>query len=350
MKSARTAAAVGITALAVLVAATPGARADDAGATTIGSVRTSSRTDDVGPEAVVSLHGVRRVGDLTVVYFSVGRTSDSAAGLPGFLGDQVATTGRVFRTVTSDAMVVDPATRTAYTPLTKDNEGCVVCSDHDGATWAFSRQTGVALVGYVALPALPAATTTVEVLVANRVFEDVPVADGPLEPVATPTDGDAVLLGQGWPRVDTSARATASDVRTYSIHPATTAVEKQDVTTRQGAGPAQYDLSASVLFDKDSAVLRPSALPPIQKVAAQLATARGTVLVTGYTDNLGSHEHGVQLSRERAAAVARALTPLLPPGTPVRTAGLAEADPVASNDTEQGRAQNRRVTITVKDN
>lgn len=77
--------------------------------------------------------------------------------------------------------------------------------------------------------------------------------------------------------------------------------------------------------------------------------AAGRVEVTGYTDNLGTAEHGLDLSRRRAAAVAKVLGPQLPKGVTLVTAGKGEADPVASNDTEAGRRLNRRVTITVKE-
>ena len=54
-------------------------------------------------------------------------------------------------------------------------------------------------------------------------------------------------------------------------------------------------------------------------------------------------DHGLELSRQRAQAVATALGQM--PGKSVAVKGLAEADPVAPNTTEQGRAQNRRVEI-----
>jgi outer membrane protein OmpA-like peptidoglycan-associated protein len=105
-----------------------------------------------------------------------------------------------------------------------------------------------------------------------------------------------------------------------------------------------------LLFDRDSAVLRPAARRIIEDLAGRLrAAAGGSVTVIGYTDNIGTARHGLILSRQRARAVADLLTRDLR-GTPIRITahGRGEQDPVVSNDTEQHRAQNRRVEITYK--
>ena len=105
------------------------------------------------------------------------------------------------------------------------------------------------------------------------------------------------------------------------------------------------------MFDKDFDAVRPAGREMIGRVAKELVSQKvsGSVEVTGYTDNLGSAEHGLDLSRRRAGAVAKALGPQLPKGVRVVTAGKGEADPVADNKTEAGRRLNRRVTIGVKE-
>ncbi|HYQ34079.1 MAG TPA: OmpA family protein, partial [Lapillicoccus sp.] len=72
----------------------------------------------------------------------------------------------------------------------------------------------------------------------------------------------------------------------------------------------------------------------------------GTIYIHGYTDNLGSHEHGLVLSAQRAEAVAQVLQDRLR-GYPVRlvTAGYGEEDPVADNSTAASQALNRRVMV-----
>jgi len=68
------------------------------------------------------------------------------------------------------------------------------------------------------------------------------------------------------------------------------------------------------------------------------------VQVLGYTDVTAGTPVNGPLSKERADAVAKALTPLLP-GVDITATAKAETDPIASNDTEAGRRQNRRVAI-----
>jgi outer membrane protein OmpA-like peptidoglycan-associated protein len=70
--------------------------------------------------------------------------------------------------------------------------------------------------------------------------------------------------------------------------------------------------------------------------------------VHGYTDNLGSAAHGLELSKERADAVAEHLRRSLGGyKIDIRAFGHGEADPIESNATEAGRQKNRRVTITL---
>ena len=74
-------------------------------------------------------------------------------------------------------------------------------------------------------------------------------------------------------------------------------------------------LDATVLFGRDSARLRPGAAGSIRRVARHLrSSGAGTVMVVGYTDDLGTAEHGLDLSRRRAEAVARVLRTELPAG------------------------------------
>jgi outer membrane protein OmpA-like peptidoglycan-associated protein len=72
-------------------------------------------------------------------------------------------------------------------------------------------------------------------------------------------------------------------------------------------------LDADVLFPKDSPVLRPLAHQRLRQLAAAIARrGPGSVLVVGYTDDLGTAQHGLVLSRRRAAAVSAVLRPVLP--------------------------------------
>lgn len=109
-----------------------------------------------------------------------------------------------------------------------------------------------------------------------------------------------------------------------------------------------FDLQAEVLFTKDTARLSSSAPSRIASVAREIEPQPGTeVRVYGFTDNLGSSSHGDALSEQRAVAVQRVLAQELC-GTAVTfdTHGFGERHPVATNATEAGRQQNRRVEIS----
>ena len=86
---------------------------------------------------------------------------------------------------------------------------------------------------------------------------------------------------------------------------------------------------------------------PVLAIAAQIP-AGATVEVEGHTDDQGTDAYNRTLSEARAAAVAAWLTANAGvPAASIRTAGLGETAPAASNADEAGRAQNRRVVITV---
>lgn len=106
-------------------------------------------------------------------------------------------------------------------------------------------------------------------------------------------------------------------------------------------------LQSEVLFAKDSADLSGRADARIAEVAAEIkANGPQTVLVCGFTDNLGTYAHGEILSTERAQAVHKALASKLgASGIAYEVVGRSEDDPIADNSTEEGRKKNRRVEV-----
>ena len=108
-----------------------------------------------------------------------------------------------------------------------------------------------------------------------------------------------------------------------------------------------FALQAEVLFAMDSAALSPDANDRIQGIAAEIKKQKATsVRVFGFTDNLGTHEHGVVLSKERADAVQKALSLSLGPDVTFEIRGYAEDYPISDNSTEDGRKKNRRVEVS----
>ena len=109
-------------------------------------------------------------------------------------------------------------------------------------------------------------------------------------------------------------------------------------------------LSSDLAFPKNSAALSDAAKAKVADIAGDVRAAklRGTIIIDGYTDNLGSAEHGLTLSQDRAEAVAEYLRSRLGSyDIGIRSFGHGEASPIASNATEAGREKNRRVTITL---
>ena len=107
----------------------------------------------------------------------------------------------------------------------------------------------------------------------------------------------------------------------------------------------------NVQFEYDSAMITAASMRDIQGLADAIVSRSlsGTIYIHGYTDNLGSHEHGLVLSAQRAEAVAQLLQDRLH-GYPVRlvTAGYGEEDPVTDNANAANQALNRRVMVLWK--
>lgn len=108
-------------------------------------------------------------------------------------------------------------------------------------------------------------------------------------------------------------------------------------------------LGADVLFAVDAADLTPAAQAVIDEaVVALQARAPGTVLVTGHTDSTASDAYNLDLSQRRADAVAAALAQRIDTAAyPIQAEGRGEGEPVDDNGTEEGRAANRRVELTI---
>ncbi len=107
-------------------------------------------------------------------------------------------------------------------------------------------------------------------------------------------------------------------------------------------------LDSSVSFDFDSAAIKSTFEPTLNKVADVLARYdRTEIVVVGHTDSIGSESYNQRLSEDRALSVASYLTARGVAGNRMQTRGQGEQSPRASNDTPQGQAANRRVELYV---
>ena len=100
-------------------------------------------------------------------------------------------------------------------------------------------------------------------------------------------------------------------------------------------------------FDTNKAELKPESDAAVQEIAKLLKQDPSLkLLVVGHTDNVGGYDTNMTLSDRRAAAVFQTLTAKhgIAPGR-LRAVGVGMAAPVAPNETEEGRAKNRRVEL-----
>ena len=103
-----------------------------------------------------------------------------------------------------------------------------------------------------------------------------------------------------------------------------------------------------VNFDFDKSNIRPDAEPILEEAAKTLKDeSQLTVSVNGYTDGIGTAEYNQRLSERRADSVKNYLEKLGVAGGRLTAKGFGKSNPVATNDTAEGRAQNRRVELIV---
>jgi outer membrane protein OmpA-like peptidoglycan-associated protein len=117
--------------------------------------------------------------------------------------------------------------------------------------------------------------------------------------------------------------------------------------TRDSARGLIVNMS-DVLFDTGSYTLKPGAREKLAKISGIVLAHPGLNLqIEGHTDSVGSDEFNQALSEHRAAAVQDFLIEQGVPGSKVTARGFGKTQPVASNDTAEGRQRNRRVELVV---
>jgi outer membrane protein OmpA-like peptidoglycan-associated protein len=101
----------------------------------------------------------------------------------------------------------------------------------------------------------------------------------------------------------------------------------------------------SIFFDFGSARLRPESTPELERIRRMLAQYGEPVVIEGHTDAIGSDEDNLDLSQRRADAVRDYLVEHGADAGLISTEGKGESEPVADNDTDDGRQANRRVVL-----
>jgi outer membrane protein OmpA-like peptidoglycan-associated protein len=120
------------------------------------------------------------------------------------------------------------------------------------------------------------------------------------------------------------------------------------VTVTRKGDDIILNMPGNVTFRTDSADLNANFFKVLDGVALVAKKYDKTIIeVAGHTDNVGSSEYNRQLSQRRASAVTRYLVGRGVDDSRLMTAAGGEEHPIAGNSTEQGRAANRRVEVTL---
>lgn len=119
----------------------------------------------------------------------------------------------------------------------------------------------------------------------------------------------------------------------------------------QKRGMLVVEMPEAILFDTGKSDLKPGGIAAVQEMTAALATIPDRRFqIVGHTDDRGTEEMNWKLSLSRAMSVLRVMRSAGMPPQRISVAGYAWFQPDAPNDTEEGRAQNRRIELVLTPN
>jgi len=129
-------------------------------------------------------------------------------------------------------------------------------------------------------------------------------------------------------------------------------VATHTVSIQMGRDGLVISLREAGFFNSGSAVPKPETLPTLRQIAASLGRTQYDMRIEGHTDNVPIHtaefDSNWELSSARATHIARIFLDIKAmPAERLSAAGYAEFHPVASNETPEGRSENRRVDLVV---
>lgn len=206
------------------------------------------------------------------------------------------------------------------------------------ATTEKSLKAGESATVTLVYPAPPAEATSMLVLVDGFLPVQVPI-----QPVGSAALKDDPVL---------HVANTPTDELFQNVAPLICGTEGS-ATPVAPKSPSSYRLPSDALFAFGSAALSPAAAGAIDVLAKQVTATSGTVTIEGHTDAVGSDADNQKLSEARAESAKQAISAKLGNSFEYKTVGFGETKPVAANtnpdgsDNPDGRAQNRRVEITI---
>lgn len=237
----------------------------------------------------------------------------------------------------SGISLVDIENHQRYLPLT-DGDGKCLCTQHGTAT--LQPRHATQLYAYFPSPPSGVDVITIEVPQAG-LFRDVPLRSLG-HPPALPTG-----LPEGKKQPERRPTEISTEPEIVPLISRGFDTESNNASQREG-DESTVHLSARVLFDLNKATLRSGAREELQEVGRKIADADPSeVDIDGHTDSTGSPDINIPLSENRAQAVKEELQGIVDDdGIEYVAEGHGADDPIADNDTEEGRQANRRVTIT----
>ncbi|TQN30926.1 OmpA family protein [Haloactinospora alba] len=231
--------------------------------------------------------------------------------------------------VVTGVSLIDTKERKQYLPWQKGNEDCY-CSNFEeehgdrripaGETWDF----------WAAFPSPPQERDQVSV--------GTPITP-PLHEIPIKKDGE---IPEEFPKNKNLENSRILDLR---------GIEENEETgnSRDETGEeVSVRLSSDVLFDVEESKLTSKADDNLKQVAKEIDESNAEeVKIDGYTDNTGNDSINDPLSKDRAESVEEKLEKLVTrPGIEFDSEGHGSSNPVADNNTEEGREKNRRTTVT----
>lgn len=292
-----------------------------------------------GQPIIGAVHGVRRVDGATAVYYSVATSGTSGAALSSSKAFEPRSTPYKIGQAAA-VEISDPVALKGYRPLTVDGSGGLVSN-----VSALKAAPGEFVSIYALLPELPAETTEVDLQFEWGVsVTGVPVADGALLP---DVPAEFVPLGEGWPALPDGNLISQAQAATSTFDLMSRTGDLEQASERsETPSEVSVTLAADFFFEPGEWGLSPKGVTKVESIAAEL-DERGakSVSVTGYTDSVPDSNIGNQKLSERRAKTVSDLIKAEVPGVKAKVEGKGEADAVGSNSTDEGRAQNRRVTV-----
>ena len=167
----------------------------------------------------------------------------------------------------------------------------------------------------------------------------VAMAPAATDTVRSQTAAAPVNAADGWNSIDFNAPSMSYDE-----------ITGKDVAVQGNANYGIYGLGENILFDEGKATLRSDAAANLKQVVGSIDKhyKGGEVRVYGYTDSTGSASANKELAQQRADAVKSWLESNGIENSKISENAIGEARPIATNSTEAGRQQNRRVQIVAR--